>query len=501
MYALGIDVGSTNVKVALVDSEGRLRAAASRGLHTNVEGDLATQDADALLGAVFGASAQAVAEAEADQVATIGVCSQYSSIVGVDSACRPVTPLVMYTDRRGTDHCLAILERHPEAFETWVERHGIPPVGAGLSLAHLLALQLDEPATHEATHRYLEVMDLVVDALTGRAVASQATMFASQLCDNRRIGVTEYDGDLLGMSGVDPSRLPELLPAGEPVAHLAADAADRLGLGSGVVVQAPMNDSHAAAFATGAFRSGATGLMVGTTAVLLDVLEHPATDLEREVLTMPSPLPGHYLVMAENGLAGRPVAHALEEILASPGVDTDAFGELPAAFAASNPGAGGAMFLPWLAGSLSPSSDPGMRGGYIGVGLGTTRADILRATVEGTARNLRWLLPAVAELTGRPTEELTFVGGAARSREWAQTLADVLGVPVRVPAEPDTAVARAVAMVALARLRGEDPGDVSPVAARSFDPDPSATRVHDRMQGAFEEAFSALQPISRRLNQ
>ena len=220
-----------------------------------------------------------------------------------------------------------------------------------------------------------------------------------------------------------------------------------------VVVQAAMNDTHAGAFATGVFNADATGLMIGTTAVILEELDHPASDLEREVVTMPTPLADQYLVMAENGLAGRPVAHALGELLApprsQPGTAADTFGEIPDAMAASEPGAGGVLFLPWFAGSLSPSSDPQIRGGYLGVSLATTRADMVRATLEGTARNLRWLMPAVEDMTGRPITELTFGGGAARSADWAQCIADVLGRPVSILEDPDLAAARAVAMVAL----------------------------------------------------
>jgi xylulokinase len=262
-----------------------------------------------------------------------------------------------------------------------------------------------------------------------------------------------------------------------------------------------MNDTHAGAFATGVFNADATGLMIGTTAVILEDLDHPASDLEREVVTMPTPLDDQYLVMAENGLAGRPVAHVLGELLASPGTGTavDPFDEITQAAVDSRPGAGGVLFLPWLAGSLSPSSDPQMRGGYIGVSLATTRADMVRATLEGTARNLRWLLPAVEHMTGRPATELTFGGGAARSTEWAQCIADVLGRPVSILEAPELAAARAVAMVGLGRRRGDPMVDMELPTAARLEPDPDATAVHDELQEPFEEAFRAMKPICQAL--
>ena len=207
MHAIGIDVGSTNVKVVLVDDSGRIAADASRPLRTDTVGDSVTQDPDALWSAVVDAIRE-VTSARPDaagDVATIGVCSQYSSIVPVDEHGAAVAPLKMYLDTRGAGACWDILERHPDAFETWVARHGIPPIGGGLSLSHLLHFQLDEPEVHARTATYLEVMDLVNLRLTGVVAATQCTMFTSQLCDNRTVGTTRYDPELLSMSGSMPT--------------------------------------------------------------------------------------------------------------------------------------------------------------------------------------------------------------------------------------------------------------------------------------------------------
>ncbi|MEL7210558.1 MAG: FGGY family carbohydrate kinase, partial [Actinomycetota bacterium] len=206
--AVGIDVGSTNVKAVLTDEAGAVVASARRTLTTHQDGDVGEQDATVLWERVAEAvgeicSAQPAAAAE---VGAVGCCSQYSSIVPVDDAGEPVAPMVMWTDKRGTDHSWALLGEHDTAFETWVDRHGIPPVGNGLALAHLLHLQHDRPDVHAATSTWLEPMDFVNLCLTGRAVANQGTMFMSQLCDNRTVGSTSYDDELVAMSGVDADR-------------------------------------------------------------------------------------------------------------------------------------------------------------------------------------------------------------------------------------------------------------------------------------------------------
>jgi len=503
MHAIGIDVGSTNVKVALVDGLGGLVASAGRPLHTMTSGDAVEQDSDAIWTAVVDATSEvtAAAPAAARQVGTIGVCSQYSSIVPVGDDGAALAPLAMYLDSRGAAACWDILGRDAGNFALWVDHHGIPPIGGGLSLAHLLHFQLDRPDVHERTTAYLEVVDLVNLRLTGRIAATQCTMFASQLCDNRSVGTTVYDHLLVAASGVDASRLPPLIEIDGVVGEVTAEVAEVLGLPRGVVVRAGMNDTQAGAFATGALSAPERcGLIVGTTAVLIQSVDSKRVDLDREILSMPAPIPGRYVVMAENGIAGRAVERSLE--LLSPGAVTseEQFSELAHALATSAPGAGDLLFLPWLAGSMSPTSSSRMRGGYIGMSLSTERTDLLRATVEGVARNLRWLWPAVGELCGTGATEVVFGGGAARSDGVAQVLADVLGVPVTVLEEPTFVAARAVGSVALAHQDGEDPTEVrSPVGGR-HDPDPSASAVHDRLQPIFEAAYEANRSICETLS-
>jgi xylulokinase len=111
----------------------------------------------------------------------------------------------------------------------WIDHHGIPPIGSGLSLGHMLHLQHDRPEVHAKTAAWLEVMDLVTARLTGVISATQSTMFTAQLCDNRTLGVTTYDPDLVSMSGIDAGRLPDLVAPDAVVGHqgdLRVGAAD-----------------------------------------------------------------------------------------------------------------------------------------------------------------------------------------------------------------------------------------------------------------------------------
>jgi len=506
--SVGIDVGTTNVKVALVRADGSLAATATRPLRTERNDGAVTQDPEVVWDTVVAAVGEACAAAPGDAAAVgrLGVCSQYSSIVPVDAAGAPLDDLKLYLDHRGTDESWAIMARHPEAFEVWVARHGVPPVGSGLSLGHLLWFTHHRPDVHAATAAYLEPMDYVTARLCGRLCATQGTMFTAQLCDNRTLGVTAYDPDLVAMAGVDPDRLPDLVAPDEVVGEVRAGLAAAWGLPPGVEVVAAMNDSHAGAFATGAWRGTGGGFVVGTTSVLLDHLDHPVADLDREVVSLPGPVSDAWLVWAENGLAGQAVAHVLDEFVYPDDVlgrhrTGDHFAGLGDALASVPPGSDGVLFGPWLAGSMAPAASTAMRGGFVNLGLDTTRAHLVRAAVEGTAHNARWLLGAVESLCGRPMDHVVLAGGAARSDAWTQVVADVLDRPVRPLANPAVAVAAATAHVARLGpdVAADDPDGVVVRTGGEHLPDLRTRDTYDAAQARFVAAFEALRPIAESL--
>ena len=541
--AIGVDVGSTNVKVVAVSADGSLLAHQQRSLASDERPPVCEQDPEQIWEAVLEGVAACVAEvapAPAGPAPTvaIGVASQYSSTVPVRADGSPAGPVLMWRDRRGTDACHRLF-RTPGMFELWVERHGIPPIGGGLSLGHVLHLIAEDP--HGDT-RFVEVMDYVTARLTGRVTATRHTMFTTQLCDNRSVAAWSagdasqpdtaalgYDPDLLGASGVDPARLPELVAPDRPVGEVTPEVAARLGVAARSTVATGINDTAAAALATGAAAQGdgghldvdhgdatrlgvdsddavdlddgepqagvIAGLAIGTTAVLVTSAPGKAEDLDHEILTMPAPDGGH-LLMAENGLGGR-VPEAFLAMLDGTGAGAAGqFAEAEVALASTEPGAGGVLCLPWLAGSMAPASSDTARGGFVGMSLATTRSQLIRATFEGVGHNLAWLLRHVEAFIGETIVELRLTGGGAEVAGWPQVIADVVNRPVRVVADPSVAVARAAALRALAQV-----SDRSAAPAESASPEPvlssnpETRSVYDGHQRAFEATFEALGPV------
>ncbi len=506
---LGIDVGTTNVKVALITSSGTTVAGAQRPLVMNRAGGIAEQDAEATWTTLVDAVREVTAARPdvAADVTAIGVCSQYSSVVAVDAQARPLLPMLMWQDTRGTDHSIEIMARDASSFLTFVERHGIPPVGGGLSLAHILYVQHDLPDVHEQTVAYLESMDYVTARLTSRITATQHSTYTYQLCDNRTLDPPAYDDELVRLAGVDPSRLPPLVSIDDAVGTLRPEIAAELGLPASATVFPGTNDTATAAVATGAFIPGRAGISIGTTSVLVDDVVTFHVDIENQIFPMPAPYRDRYVVCAENGLGGKVVEHVLRNLVYA--LDdlgdhraTDPFSGLDAVVRSSRAGAGGLLFLPWLGGSNAPQGDDAMRGGFVNMSLTTTRADMLRAAVEGVAHNLRWLLRPVEAFTGNRVDEIAVVGGAARSGAWCQVLADVLDRPVLALASPDVAIARATALLALERAGAWSRADLDREpsgGATRYEPDPANRSLFAGRHEQFEAAYAALLPISEAL--
>jgi len=508
--ALGIDVGTTNVKVALVRDDGTTVAGAQRPLVMQRGGEIAEQDADATWQSLVGAVREMTAAHpdDAAAIATIGVCTQYSSIVPIDAHARPLIPMLMWQDTRGTDRSFEIMVRTESAFMTFVERHGIPPVGGGLSLAHILYVQHDRPDVHAETAAYVESMDYLTARLTGRITATQHSAFMYQLCDNRALDPPAYDDELVQLAGVDATRLPPLVTIDSAVGTVLPAVARELGVPDTAIVYAGTNDTATAAVATGAFAPGRAGISIGTTSVLVDEVATFRVDLDHQIFSMPAPYPKRYVVCAENGLGGKVLEHVLRELVYA--VDelgdhsaADPFAALDDTLRATRPGANGVMFLPWLAGASAPQSGSEMRGGFVNMSLETTRRDLVRAVAEGVAHNLRALLGPVESFTGNPIDEIALVGGAARSAAWCQVLADVLDRPVIAPDAPDVAIARATALLALQRAGAWSLADLDrepSAGAHRFEPGPEHRSLFSDRHEQFEAAYAALLPISEALS-
>jgi xylulokinase len=375
-------------------------------------------------------------------------------------------------------------------------------------VAHILWLQEARPDVARATWKYLEPKDWLNYRLTGVAAATYDSIVLHWVTDNRDPARVDYAPELLTLAGLERAQLPDLVAATSIVGALAADAAAALGVRPGIPVVGGTPDVQSAAIGSGAISDFDGHLYVGTSSWISCHVPFKKTDILRGIASLPSPIPGKYYVADEQETAGACVNWLRDNVLypndvASPGAPPgDAYGRIDALAAGVAPGAGDVLFTPWLNGERTPVDDHRLRGGWHNVSLRTTRAELVRAALEGVAFNSRWLLDAVERFTGRPFPWLHFVGGGAQSDLWCQIMADVLDRPIRQVEQPIHANTRGAAMVAAVALgRGtfEELGAQVRVTRR-FAPDAAARATYDRLYREFRNLHKRNRSIYTRLN-
>jgi len=514
-HILTIDLGTSGPKAAVVSSDGTLVGAARASVSTNFgPRGAAEQDAELVWQATLEAARGALATA-GDRSAVVGVVAsaQYSSIVPVGADVRPVAPMITWMDQRGSPKRLKQLPGYPRsagsplALVQYLRAHGLAPLEAGMSLNHMRWFRYARPELYERTASFLEPVDYVTARLSGRMTANQCSSFMQMLADNRSVPSAGWHPGLVKASMIDADKLPEPVPVGSVVGPVLPEITEELGLPPGTPVLSGINDTQAGAVAAGTFSGTHAGLALGTTAVIVTHLHKKKVNPLRSLYTMPSPVGGGHMLSAENGVAGVAVDYFLdravyaEDSFVTPETVDDRYQAFNDAAAASKAGAGGVLFLPWLRGSLAPQGDGRMRGGFINVGLDTTRTDLTRAVLEGIALNLRWLQSPVEKFINRQISHYVFYGGGARSDLWSSVMADVLGKPVHQMADAGFANSIGTAVFGFDRLGIVAASDLTDRVRinRVYEPDPAKRTLYDNLAGIFADTFKRTRPLSHRL--
>ncbi len=224
----------------------------------------------------------------------------------------------------------------PRKLARWVRRTGGAPSLSGRdSLGHILWLRAERPAIYGAAACFLEPVDWLGFKLSGRIATTGPTATLHWVTDTRDASRVTYDDDLLAVAGLRRDQLPELLGANAVLGTVSETARAELGLRAAVPVVAGTPDTMSAAVGSGATADHAAHLYVGTSSWLSCHVPYKRTDPLRSVASLPSALPGRWLVSCEQETAGASVTLA-RDLLAPAG----GYAELDELAGAAPPGAG-----------------------------------------------------------------------------------------------------------------------------------------------------------------
>ncbi len=511
---LAIDLGTSGPKVALVDRRGRIVATgtAPTGLRTLPDGG-AEQDPEDWWRAIVAATRGCLGAAGDVRVEAVATTAQWSGTVAVDRNLEPLRPAIVWMDTRGRRALarrlggpLRVAGYGPLRLLRWIERTGGAPGLSGKDpLAHILYLADAEPQTYARAALFLEPKDWVNARLTGIAAAGFDSIALHWVTDNRDAANVRYDPELLEAAGLDRAKLPDLRPATAILGPLCGRAARDLGIAAGTPVAMGTPDVHAAALGAAGGRDFEPHVYLGTSSWCVAHVPFKKTDIVRNMASLPSALPGRYLLLDEQETAGACLVFLRDRILAPAELGgrapEDFFARLDALAEEVPTGAGGLAFLPWLFGERTPIEDGTLRGGFVGLSLDHGPGHLARAVLEGVAMNTRWLLGAVEHFCGRRLPSVRLAGGGARSRLWARIFADVLARPVHVVADPVCVGVRGVAglaWIALGALTPETLSDAIPLE-HTAEPDEDRAARYDVLYDEFHRALRFLRARSRRL--
>lgn len=517
-YILAIDLGTSGPKIALFSLQGDLIGSEFQENRVLLLPDGGAEQSPAEWWQAIDSAVKRLLGKNLvsnDDIIAIGTTGQWSGTVAVDRDGNAIGNAVIWMDSRGGPYIKKLGEGLIKVADfaiskliKWIQVTGGLPGAAGKDpLAHILYLKHLHPEIYERTHKFLEPIDYIGLLLTGNVAASFNSIVLHWVTDNRNISQVDYDKDLIRLSGIEREKLPELKPANAVLGNLLPGIAKDWGLRGDVPVMMGSPDVHSAAVGSGAVKDFETHLYIGTSGWMTCHVPFKKTDVFHNLASLPSAIPGRYLLTNEQDCAGVNLQYLRDNIFfhddelktARPDNAYKLFDKI-----ASNApaGSGGLLYTPWLYGERTPIEDRYVRGGFFNLSLNANRSHMVRAVFEGVAYNARWLLKYVEAFNGKPVEAINMVGGGAKSEIWCQIHADVLNRTMRQMKDPIEANVRGAALLAAASLRHiryEDIGSRVPVA-KTFMPNPDHRKIYDEMFPEFLAVYENNKKMYARLN-
>ncbi len=486
---MGIDVGTGGTRALLVDAQGRV-AAGFTAPHEEIrmERPLWAEQRpenwwDAARHAIRGALAQAGVSGAA--VRAIGLSGQMHGLVILDAESRVIRPALIWCDQRSQPQVDAI--NHAVGREN-VLKYTANPVLTGFTLPKLLWVRDNEPRAFERVRHLLLPKDYLRFQLTGEYATEVSDASGTSLFD---VVARRWSSGMLDALGLDRSILPVCHESSEVTGRVTPAAAEATGLAAGTPVVGGGGDQASSAVGNGIVEAGIVSCTLGTSGVVFAHMENVAYDPAGRVHTFCHAVRDKWHVMGVTQGAGLSLQWFRNQL--APGAAYDA---LTAEAATSPAGAQGLFWLPYLMGERTPHLDATARGGWIGLTARHTRADLLRAVIEGVSYSQRDCLDIIEEL-GVPVESVRASGGGAASPFWRQVLADIFHKRVvTLATQEGSAYGAALLALAGAGEYGSVP-EVCRAAIREVDsiqPRPAEAAFYARAHRIYQALYPALKP-------
>ncbi len=419
MFYIGIDLGTSAVKLLLMDSEGMVKNIVSReySLYFPNPGWSEQKPEDWYINTIEGIK-ELLKDFDRSKVAGISFGGQMHGLVMLDEQDKVIRPAILWNDNRTV--------KENDYLNDTIGKEILSEYTANISFTGFTAPKLLWVAEHEPENfaKIRKIMlpkDYLVYKMTGIHATDVSDASGMLLLDVKNRCWSEK---MCQICGISSDMLPKLYESYECVGELTAETADMLGVPKGVKVAAGAGDNAAAAVGVGAVEAGSCNISLGTSGTIFIPSDKFHVD-KHNALHAFCDASGAYHLMGCMLSAASCNKWWMEDILGTReySVEQEKI---------KNLGENHVYFLPYLMGERSPYNHPNARGTFIGMTLDTTRQDMTLAVLEGVAFALRDSLE-VARSLGIDIQRSKICGGGAKSLLWKKIIANVLNIQVDVP--------------------------------------------------------------------
>ena len=486
MLYIGVDLGTSAVKLLLMEGSGKIVKIASREypLYFPHPGWSEQKPEDWWSNVLEGIK-ELTAECDKSQVAGISFGGQMHGLVILDENDNVIRPAILWNDGR--------TQKETDYLNNVIGKDKLVELTANIAFAGFTAPKIlwvkeNEPENFKKIAKIKLPKDFLAYKMSGTFCTDVSDASGMLLLDVKN---RSWSKEMLDICGVSESQMPKLFESYEVVGTLKPDVAAELGLSTEVKIVAGAGDNAAAAVGTGTVGDGRCNISLGTSGTVF-ISSKTFEKNDNPAIHLFDHADGTYHLMGCMLSAASCNKWWMEDI-----VGTKAFAEEQKAITDDMLGNNHVYFLPYLMGERSPHNNPDARGAFIGMSMDSTRADMTQAVLEGVAFGLRDSVE-VARKLGIKLERTKICGGGAKSPLWKKIIANVMNLKVDVIESEEGpgyggAILAAVACGEYASV--EEAASKLVKVIDTVEPDPAIAARYEAQYAKFVKMYPALKDI------
>lgn len=484
MYFIGIDLGTSAVKLLLMNEAGEIKNIVSKEypLYFPQPG-WSEQNPEDWFDACIRGIKELTAEVDAKEVAGISFGGQMHGLVVLDEEDRVIRPAILWNDGRTSKECDYL--NHVIGQET-LSKYTANIAFTGFTAPKILWMKANEPELFARIRKVMLPKDYIAYRLTGVSSTDPSDASGMLLFDVKN---RCWSKEMLDICGITEEMMPQVFESYKSIGCVKAEIADALGMNHNVKVAAGAGDNAAAAVGTGTVGEGNCNVSLGTSGTVFISSKEFKVD-SHNALHAFAHADGSYHLMGCMLSAASCNKWWMEDILKTNDFNGEQAGirEL---------GKNHVFFLPYLMGERSPHNDPNARGTFTGITMDSSRTDMTQAVLEGVAFALRDSIE-VARSLGISLERTKICGGGAKSALWKNIIANVFNMKVDVVAceeGPSYGGAMLAAVACGVYENVEAAAKAIVKVVDTVEPDAVLVERYEKQYQKFVKIYPALKPV------